>query len=321
MEAAEILALLTPAPSCRVAVVGDVMIDVYTWGRVDRISPEAPVPVVDVSHDTRSPGGAANAAVCVAALGAHSTLFGTVGADLQADQLVHMLSDQSVVARCAQSVDEPTITKHRIWSGGQQLLRLDHEKRPAPGVATERLRNMLVVDEFDAILVSDYGKGVVDRESAQWVIGEARRAGVPVVVDPKSEDFSLYAGCTVIKPNEKEARKAYRFRHGVEGTIEQIGEYLLSEVSECAVITRGADGIELFVSGEHRHIPVHRQNVYDVTGAGDVVAAVLTIGVGLRWSIHEACRLANAAARVSVSRVGTGGVSVDDVIREVEHDE
>lgn len=321
MQPHEVSALLVGAGTCRVAVVGDAMIDVYAWGKVERISPEAPVPVVQITHETSSPGGAANAAVCVAALGATTTLFGTVGTDPRAEQLVELLAAGGVRSAVAVSDTEPTITKQRIWSGGQQLLRLDSEQRPEPGHALERLQGTLDVTQFDAVLISDYGKGVLDDGSTAWVIDQAREAGTPVVIDPKAEDFSMYRGCTIIKPNEREARRAFAARFRREGTIEEIGRYLVDEVSTVAIITRGADGIELFTADGHQHFPVHRQTVYDVTGAGDVVAAVLSLGAGMGWSLSDACRLANVAARISVSRVGTGGVSLEDLVEEAAGDD
>jgi D-beta-D-heptose 7-phosphate kinase/D-beta-D-heptose 1-phosphate adenosyltransferase len=321
MRASERAELLDQAPGCCVSVVGDVMIDVYAWGRVDRISPEAPVPVVQVTGETSSPGGAANAAVCVAALGSKVELFGTVGIDARADELTALLAQSAVTSRFFASEIEPTITKQRIWSGGQQLLRLDTEVLPATGSAQARLESVFVADGFDAVLISDYGKGVIDAASTAWIIEQAGQAGIPVVVDPKHDDFSMYAGCTLIKPNEKEARRAFRTRHLRDGSLEEIGSFLTTEIAQQAVITRGANGIELFADGQHVHLPVHSQNVYDVTGAGDVVAAVLTVGAASKWSLVDACRLANVAARISVSRVGTGGVSAAELLADLDDSE
>ena len=144
---------------------------------------------------------------------------------------------------------------------------------------------------------------------------------MPVVVDPKSSDFSRYAGATVVKPNEREARSAFAARHGRSGTIEEIGMYLAAEVATHVAITRGANGIDYFHDGRHVHVPVHQQTVFDVTGAGDVAAAVLTTCVAIGRDLVESCRLANAAARISVSRVGTGAVTHADLTRNTDPDE
>jgi D-beta-D-heptose 7-phosphate kinase/D-beta-D-heptose 1-phosphate adenosyltransferase len=313
---ADVDRLLTGTENARIAVVGDVMLDAYTWGRVNRISPEAPVPVVEIVSQTSSPGGAANAAACVAALGVRTTLFGTIGDDLNGRTLCGQLDALGIDAQMTVTPDEPTVTKHRIWSGSQQLLRVDAELRPSDGVALDRLQAVFDPRGFDAVLVSDYDKGAVDAASCRWLIGTARAADVPVLVDPKSADYDRYRGATVIKPNEREALAAFLARHGTGADHMEIGRYLVTEIADAAILTRGADGVDLFCP-DHHHLPVRRQNVYDVTGAGDVVAAVITVGLALGWDLIAACRLANAAARISVSRIGTGGVSRDEILHDL----
>lgn len=320
MDAENAAGLLEGAAAVRVAVLGDLMVDIYTMGSVNRISPEAPVPVVEIVERRASPGGAANAAVCVAGLGAQAVTLGTIGNDAEGRELRTLLEEMGVGCVLHASDDEPTITKHRIWSENQQLLRIDNEQRPAAGAALERLKSGFVAGDYDAVLISDYGKGVLDAGSCPWVIEQCRSAGVPVVIDPKAADFSMYAGADLLKPNEKEARLAFSTRFGRDGSIPEIGEYLASEIASHVAITRGPEGIDLFGPDGHQRIPVRRQNVFDVTGAGDVAAAALSVCAALGHTLPEACELANAAARLSVSRVGTGSVSLEDLKQdELQH--
>jgi D-beta-D-heptose 7-phosphate kinase/D-beta-D-heptose 1-phosphate adenosyltransferase len=301
----------------RVLVVGDIMLDRYTRGHVRRVSPEAPVPVVERLSDTESLGGAANAAICVRALGPQVVLVGAVGDDPDGQRLSHLGHD-GIELRTIRWHRAPTIIKHRIWADGQQLIRIDTEQLPPEPLSAEQvLAQIGQLSDFDAVLLSDYAKGVVTRDTAAALLGAARAAAVPVVVDPKVDDASLYAGCTLIKPNESEARRAFRFATGRDGEIDEIGEYLTSEVATWAAITRGAAGMHLFGPGVHSEFPVRARPVYDVTGAGDVVAAVFAAALGAGIDLDQACRLANDAASLAVSRVGTGAVTFSEL--EDEH--
>jgi D-beta-D-heptose 7-phosphate kinase/D-beta-D-heptose 1-phosphate adenosyltransferase len=297
----------------RIVVVGDAMLDIYTWGEVSRISPEAPVPVVSLVGETATPGGAANAAVCIAALGAKPELVAKVGHDINGDKLARLLIDQNVLLHPLSGSDEPTTTKNRIWSSGQQLLRLDVEQPSDAGADCDALADVTDVSSAGAVLVSDYGKGVVNDESAAWLVAECQRTQTPLIVDPKFRDFSRFRGCTVIKPNEREAADAFEARYGRVGTVAEIGKFLTTEIAELAVVTLGAHGIALFGDGDARRLEPRARTVYDVTGAGDIVAAVLAVGIASGWTMDDACEVANMAAGVCVSRVGTGGVTMEEI--------
>jgi rfaE bifunctional protein kinase chain/domain len=314
----ELAVLLASGATTRVAVIGDLMIDRYTWGHVGRISPEAPVPVVEMSHDTASAGGAANAGVCASALGAAVTVFGAVGEDTGEPELRSMLASAGCDATLLVSTTVPTTTKHRIWAGGQQLLRIDAERPLDSDDAVRFLDAELDAAQFDAVLVSDYGKGFVSPDSFRLVAKRCREAAVPLVVDPKVIDFGVYSGATIIKPNEREARLAFshRFQRPADDLAE-IGRYLVSEIAGQAVITRGPNGVDYFTADRQGNVAVESQNVFDVTGAGDVVAAVLTVLTAAGADLVDACEVANLAARVCVGRVGTGGVTPEKILASI----
>jgi rfaE bifunctional protein kinase chain/domain len=297
-----------------ILVVGDLMLDSYVWGSVTRISPEAPVPVVNIERTTHTAGGAANAAVCCAALGATVDLVGVVGIDSAGDELENLVSSQNVRPRFYRSDMVPTTVKKRVWSGGQQLLRLD-EELPVPTDVTKQLHEEHAsrIADYSASLVSDYSKGVVTRETFAILAQECKRADIPLVVDPKAVDLSLYKGATVIKPNEREAIAGYRFAKNQIGSTAEIARYLVAEIASSAVLTLGGQGMLVAESDSLIHVPGEPQNVFDVTGAGDVVAAVLVCGVGRGLGLPDAAIVANAAGRISVGRVGTGPVTLADL--------
>lgn len=302
-------------PSC--AVVGDAMLDAYTWGDVTRVSPEAPVPIVNYQRQSAVPGGAANAAACVAALGAPTRLIAKVGADLNGSVLDEGLVDAGVELVRLGS-DEPTTTKHRIWAAGQQLIRVDTEVVSAVGAFPDAVTDAVMSGNPDVVLVSDYGKGVANPEALAALFAQLRERRIPSVVDPKDPDFARYRGCTCIKPNEREARDAFTARFGRDGTIEEIGEYLIDEIADEAVITLGGRGMYLVQPHGGVRVDAVERNVYDVTGAGDVVAAILAYGYGSGWPTLLACEIASAAASVVVSKKGTTTVGPHEILAALE---
>jgi len=293
----------------QVLVVGDVMLDRYWHGPTSRISPEAPVPVVKVEHSEERPGGAANVALNVAALGAGSVLLGLVGQDEAAEALERSLQSVGVRFECVRVADFPTITKLRILSRNQQLLRLDFEEGfqsvdPAP--LLERIRAAL--PRAGVMVLSDYAKGAL--ASVQEMIALAREAGVPVLVDPKGTDFERYRGATLLTPNMSEF-EAVVGKVRSEEELVQRGLALVERFDlQALLVTRSEHGMTLIRPGqEELHLPTQAQEVYDVTGAGDTVIGTLASALAAGTSLEDACALANSAAGIVVGKLGTSTVS------------
>lgn len=315
-ESIESLAARLGSP--RVLAVGDVMLDEYIWGHVSRISPEAPVPVVDVRGRTHVPGGAANVAAGIVALGAEGVLGGVVGADAQAGQLRRALEERGV--DCAGLVEDgsrATTTKTRVIAHNQQVVRADSEERaPLAPEVESRLLEWVEAEagRADAIVLSDYAKGVVSREVAQAVIGAARNGGKPVVVDPKGGDYSKYDGATVITPNIGDAKRAANFPPDGFVELAEIARRLTEVVpGSSLLITRGSEGMSLVSNDGAVDIPTAARDVYDVTGAGDTVVAALAVALGSGLELEDAVRLANAAAGIAVGKVGTAAVTLEEL--------
>ncbi|KMV29971.1 bifunctional D-glycero-beta-D-manno-heptose-7-phosphate kinase/D-glycero-beta-D-manno-heptose 1-phosphate adenylyltransferase HldE [Photobacterium swingsii] len=292
-----------------VLVVGDVMLDRYWYGPTGRISPEAPVPVVKVDQIEERPGGAANVAMNIAALGGHARLVGLTGIDEPAKALTEKLSSLKVRCDFVSLPDYPTITKLRVMSRGQQLIRLDFEEGfhdVDPDLIMPRLEQSL--SQVKAVILSDYAKGAL--EHVQTMIQMARKAGVPVLIDPKGADFERYRGATLLTPNLSEFETVVGKVHGDADIVEK-GFALMEQFDfEALLVTRSEHGMTLLQRGqEPLHMPTQAQEVYDVTGAGDTVISVLASSLAAGKSLSDACKLANAAAGVVVAKLGTSTLS------------
>ncbi len=305
-------------PACRVLVAGDVMLDRYWHGAATRISPEAPVPVVLVEDDEQRAGGAANVAVNITALGAGATLVGLVGADEAGALLRARLDTAHVDCRLIETASHPTITKLRVLSHHQQLLRLDFEtpfNGPETAAVAETFAQSLAGHR--AVVLSDYAKGTL--AEVERLIAAARARGVPVIVDPKGTDFDPYAGATVLTPNLAEFEAVVgRCRDDVE--IEAHGAALRERLGlEALVVTRGERGLTL-VQRDYPplHLPALARDVFDRTGAGDTVVAVLGAGLAAGLSIGRATVLANVAAGLVVGKLGTATVAPAELAVAVE---
>jgi len=297
---------------CRVLVVGDVMLDEYLKGDVSRISPEAPVPVLEVRSHDYTLGGAANAAANIQALGGTTALVGVIGHDPSATILGQRLAQHGIDGRLVTDAERPTSTKTRLVAQGQQIVRVDREKRGAIAESVaESLR--LAIDGAlrgaQAVVLSDYAKGVVTPELAQYAIRAARSAGVPVIVDPKQRSFAAYAGATLITPNLHELEAAAPREATFE--LERAATALLSLVDGAALlVTRSAEGMTLFRGGKPPfHVPAMAKEVFDVTGAGDTVVATVALALAAGVAIEAAVELASVAAAIAVSKRGTSTVS------------
>jgi D-glycero-beta-D-manno-heptose-7-phosphate kinase len=291
----------------RLLVVGDVMLDRYWFGDVSRISPEAPVPVVHVRRTEERPGGAANVARNVTALGASCTLLAVIGDDEAGSSLARLLEGERVRASLHRDRQLETTVKLRVIGQQQQLLRIDFERSPGEAALASKLDEYeRLVDESDAVVLSDYGKGGLAHVSR--MIALARAHGKPVLVDPKGSEYERYRGATLLTPNRAEFREvAGRWKD--EADLERRAQRLRTDLGlEALVVTRSEEGMSLFTTSESHHEHTRAREVYDVSGAGDTVIAVLALMVAAGASLHDAMRVANHAAGIVVGKLGTAVV-------------
>ena len=308
----------------RIVVLGDLMLDEFIWGSVRRISPEAPVPVVEVDRQTVALGGAGNVVSNLVALGAVTAPVGVLGDDLDAERLRSAFDDLGVsTIGLVTDPARPTTVKTRIIAHNQQVVRADRESRARIGAATEhRLvqRFYEQINAADAVVVSDYGKGLLTPGLLAQALGAARERGLIVCLDPKMRSFAHYQPVTVITPNNQEASDASGITIEDEQSLAEAGRRLLRSIDTRAVlITRGEEGMALFTGdgpegAKVTRIPTVAHEVYDVTGAGDTVIATLALALGSGASLEEAAVLANHAAGVVVAKVGTASLTRDELI-------
>ena len=323
-KAARAKRLVSGFRGARILVVGDVMLDEFLWGRVARISPEAPVPVVEVTHQSFHLGGAGNVANNVNALGGEAVLAGVIGRDVAGDKIRHSLVQSGVEDALALAESgRPTTIKTRIVAHHQQVVRADRERAedlPAEieDALLERLRDAL--PSCRAVVVSDYQKGVVTARVMKSLRGLAARQDVPVLVDPKVRHFERYRGVSVVTPNQAEAEQATGVRIRGEADLREAGEKILKRL-DCgaALITRGEHGMSLFAKGaKPLHIPTAAREVFDVTGAGDTVVGTLALALAAGAGLPEAAVLANFAAGVVVGKLGTATANPDELLTALE---
>jgi len=296
---------------CKLLVLGDVMLDRYLWGDVDRISPEAPVPIFHVRKQSEIPGGAGNVVSNLVGLGAAVTVVGMRGNDAAGERLAKLLESEKVVPHLFAYSDRPTITKTRVVSQGQQMLRIDEEEvLPANDKLHSQILGLVKerVSDFDAIILSDYGKGLLQtKDFVQAIIDLANERNIPTIVDPKGTSWDRYHGATCVTPNTKELEVL----HGQAiGDDRQLVEVMRSTIAKYGlswlVVTRGPLGMCLMSrDGVPNFIPTLARQVYDVSGAGDTVIATLAICVGSGFSFPDGAKVANLAAGIVVGKVGT----------------
>lgn len=307
-------------PDCahaRVLVVGDVMLDRYWFGDVSRVSPEAPVPIVHVQRTEERPGGAANVARNIASLGGQATLLAVVGDDEAGRSLTALLANERVTTVFHQDAQLPTTVKLRVIGRQQQLLRIDFETSPSHEVLAGKLDDFeALVDNADVVILSDYGKGTLTHVAK--MIGLAKAHGKRVLVDPKGDDFSRYAGATLLTPNRGEFRQvAGRWKDEIE--LAARAESLRQTLAlEALLVTRSEEGMSLFSTSGAIHEPTRAQEVYDVSGAGDTVIATLGLMMAAGLEMPAAMRVANRAAGVVVGKLGTATVSREELLSSLE---
>ena len=302
----------------RVLVVGDVMLDKYIWGDVQRISPEAPVPVVRATWHNERPGGAANVAMNLAGLGACVTVAGFGGGDTEQERLESMLAEAGVEPALSAVEAIPTTTKLRIFSGNQQMMRLDTEAAPSLSNAAyaELLKSVSTsLPNADIVVLSDYAKGVLTEVVCRFIIAEAGKLGVPVLVDPKQRDFSRYHGATTVCPNLKELAAATGEPFSDIDRVLAAGHAMLASLDmEFMVVTLGDKGIAVLRKNSRLHAPAVVRQLYDVSGAGDTVMAVLALALACQVEIETAAQLANLAAGIVVNKVGTVPIQREELL-------
>jgi D-beta-D-heptose 7-phosphate kinase/D-beta-D-heptose 1-phosphate adenosyltransferase len=307
--------LLSNFKKSRIIVLGDIMLDRYLWGNVDRISPEAPVPVVHIKGETSNLGGAANVAANVRALGADVTLIGVVGDDMMAELLKENLVDGNLrTTGLMLDKDRPTTVKTRIVAHNQQVVRIDRElTREIDSALVEQILSKVakLLKTINGVIISDYGKGVITYELLSSLIPMLNGAGKFIAVDPKEVHFMNYREVSVITPNHHEAGFISGKKITNDAILADVGWNLMDLLSlESLLITRGERGMTLFEKNRKMtHIPARAKTVYDVTGAGDTVIATLAVARTAGASMHEAAILANSAAGLAVAQFGTARIS------------
>lgn len=298
----------------RIIVLGDLMLDKYLWGNVGRISPEAPVPVVEVHRDTSCLGGAGNVCHNLRSLGACPIPVGVVGDDQAGDWIQKSVSDSSGIL-----VDKkrPTTVKTRIIAHHQQVVRVDQEEKKSISAAMEeKIFNFIQTNAFEGILISDYNKGLLTKSLMSKLLPYAYAKKISVFVDPKVDNFFSFSPVTLINPNHTEAEQIVHYKCDTDAQVEKAGAKILSRIeAKYMILKRGEQGLTVFEKGKKEiHIPTIAKEVFDVTGAGDTVIATASLALLSSASILEAAMLANAAAGVVVGKIGTATVTPDELI-------
>jgi D-beta-D-heptose 7-phosphate kinase/D-beta-D-heptose 1-phosphate adenosyltransferase len=314
---------LPPFNRARVLVAGDVMLDRYWTGSTSRISPEAPVPIVKVGRDRAVPGGAANVALNLAALGVGTQLLGVIGVDEAGALLRQRTIEADIEASFIESTTHPTITKLRVMSRNQQVIRLDFEESLADSAAFNRALFAADFDRqlrnVDAVILSDYGKGTLS--DVATLIGLCRAAGKPVTVDPKGSDYARYAGATLLTPNLSELEAVVGVCADDETLVAKATQLMLQLQLQALLVTRSEKGMSLLRPGQPAlHLPTVAREVFDVTGAGDTVIATLTAAIAVGADLEDAVRLSNLAAGVTVGKLGAATVSPEELRAQLAPD-
>lgn len=311
--------ILARFKKARVFVLGDLILDEYIWGKAERISPEAPVPVVWAQAQSYMPGGASNVANNIASLGGRVWLCGVVGEDKNGSVLLEQLRRKGV--HCDGIIADagrPTTVKTRIVASHQQVVRVDWEKTEhLAQEKTQALIDMVKsrIDDLDALVIEDYGKGVITPFLLEQIVALAKRHKKIVTVDPKAEHFSYYKGVTALTPNEKEAAAGAGIKIETDADVDRAGWKLLDRLQcEGVLVTLGEKGMKLFRAGRVIHIPTVAREVFDVSGAGDTVIAVFTLSLACGVKMERAAAISNVAAGIVVGKVGVAVVTQQEIL-------
>ena len=310
----------------KILILGDVMLDKYIWGDVSRISPEAPVQIVNVTRESYVPGGAANVANNIAALSAKSFIVGVVGNDNTKKELIKELEKRNVdVNGLIIDENKRTIRKVRVFGRNQQLLRFDYEKKGYVDANTENSIFDFVskkLDEIDAIIISDYAKGTITKNLMEKLTSLCKEKNKIIVVDPKPKHKDFYKNATLITPNHKESHEMTGLAEEdpSDADINNMGKKLLEELNSTVLITKGEKGMSLFEKDKKiTSIPTFAKEVYDIVGAGDTSVATLALALVSGASFEEAAVIANHAAGITVGKIGTSTVSIEELRKSIEN--
>lgn len=308
-----------------VLVIGDIMADKYIWGDVERISPEAPIQIVKVRRETMTPGGAANLANNVAAMGGKVVLVGCLGDDYIGKQLVSVFKDNKIDDATVVNKDKPTVTKTRVFGQNQQLMRLDYEDETDISKDLEqKLLDKIKkhIKKADLVAISDYQKGTLTENILQGVIQLAKKEGKMVVADTKAQSYKSYRGVDLITPNHYEAKKMTGLKGDSEADILAMGQLISSRINANVLITRASEGMSLYQKGGKLiNIPTEAKEVYDVSGAGDTVVAAASLALATSASYEDAAMIANQAAALQVGKLGTAIVNQRELLRRFDAEE
>ncbi len=306
-----------------ILVIGDLMVDHYIFGSATRLSPEAPVPVVNVKNETVTLGGAANVAQNLISLGAKVALAGIVGDDVSGTQLRDILNAERIQTDCIITDSKrPTTVKTRVMAGSHQLVRVDREITDA---VDAELENELVdkftesIERADIVIFSDYNKGLFSHTLTQKLLEVAKAKSKKVVVDPKGLNYAKYNGAYLIKPNRKELTEAAKFEkiRGIED-LQQAAKIIFDQTqTDYLVVTLSEEGMVILSELAYKLLPVKATEVFDVTGAGDTVLAVIAYFLALGFDVEEACELANHAAAIVIRRVGSASTTIDEILNDM----
>ena len=319
----KLLKLLEQFKNKKILVVGDIMLDKYIWGDVSRISPEAPVQVVNVMRETYEAGGAANVANNVSALSGKAFMTGIAGNDEAKNILLGELKKKGVDTEgIFLDKDKPTTQKVRIVGRSQQLLRIDYEKKDHVHKNIEQSMIIFlekIIKDVDIVIISDYAKGVITPEISNKIIQIAGNHNKAVIVDPKPKHRDLYSNVALITPNNAEASEMTNIDDESDDAVLEMGNKLLKYLNANVLITRGEKGMSLFEKdGSITHIPAKAKEVYSLIGAGDTVVAAIALALASNATLKEAAMLANIAAGIKVGKIGTASVSAEEIKREIE---
>ncbi|PMP76120.1 MAG: D-glycero-beta-D-manno-heptose-7-phosphate kinase [Sulfurihydrogenibium sp.] len=308
--------LISNFKNLKIAVVGDIILDKYLWGEVERISPEAPVPIVDVKRETVSLGGASNVANNIVSLEAKAYMIGVIGNDENGKTIEKLLQEKGIIPLLVKDKSRPTIEKTRVIAVSQQLLRIDRENRnPLNETVERRIIDQIkeIKDEVDGFIVSDYGKGVVNKNIMEYI----KSLGKPIFVDPKPSNFYLYKDITIMTPNRKEAYESIKAEKNTP--VEEVGKTIMKQLNlKQLLITLGADGMALFEEEKVIKIPAKARKVFDVTGAGDTVISVLALAKLSGGTWEESATIANYAAGYVVGEIGTATVDQETLVETIK---
>ena len=310
----------------KILIIGDLMIDQYIWGDANRLSPEAPVPIVNVQKESNTLGGAGNVAQNLLSFGAEVIVAGLIGEDAAGKELLKVLADENADTRgIVVDAERPTTIKTRIIAGSHQIVRIDREvTETISKICEDELFNRIIADFADAdiVLFSDYNKGVLSPSLCSRVINYCNTVNKRVIVDPKGLNFVKYQGAFIIKPNKKELAQAVKFEKISSTADLKNAAVALFELTNAAylVVTLSEEGIAILTKDSYQLLEVKATEVFDVTGAGDTVLATLAYFIALGFTVEEACELANHAAAIVIRRVGSASTSVKEIIEDMEND-